>query len=267
VATVDPFYKDEYTLGVDWAFHRDWVAQGKLVYWEQADMYQILNQLDDTGSAVTVVGNNPLSKIERSALHLGIQRRFKNGWRIAANYTYSKTEGNCLVQAHGIGCRDQFGEYLDVVDPDSGEPLSTLNRWGSLRTDLPHIFKVRGSYRLPLGRGHSLNLGGLFFVQDGAAWESITQPNIPGVGTITVYQEPAGSQRNPTQKQLNLNMEWDFPIVGRLEGTLRLEVVNATNQQVLNGTPNSLRLRGTLPNSNRQYQMPRFFRVLLGLTF
>jgi hypothetical protein len=267
VQQVDPHSKDEFTLGVDWSFHPDWAFKAKYLYWEQKDHATLYNQLDAQGTIVKVAEQNPYSESQRDALHLTVQRRFKDNWMVAAAYTWSKTEGNCQEQFGGdVGCAET-GEYIDVVNPDTGVPWSLENKDGPLPTDRPHVFKLRGMYRLPLGRGHSLNLGGFFFLNSGQPWNRIEVISIlGGRDTLAHFVEPRGSQRTPDIKQLSLNLEWQFPIAKRLEAGLKVDVINVTDEQELVGTQ-GLSLTGEPTLVSLNYQKPRYIRLMARLTF
>jgi hypothetical protein len=268
VPVIDTNYKDEITLGLDWAFHRNWAFTVKGVYWENNDTPTIYNQQDATGAIVRVVEKNPWATAERSSFHLTLNRRFRNNWMMGASYTYSSTEGTCWIDNLATsGCVPQPGELIDVVDPVTGVPLSLQNYDGPLPTDRPNVFKLRGMYLWQLGKGHSLNLGGFFSLQDGTPWAlTAVVPVLEGAGTVTVYQEPRGSNRTPRQKELNLNAEWQFPIYKGLVGALRLEAVNATNEQVLIGTV-GLETSGRPTPTSVNYQRPRFYRIMARITF
>jgi hypothetical protein len=197
-----------------------------------------------------------------------VNRRFKNNWMVGAGYTYSSTEGTCyLPSVAPFGCAPQVGALIDVVDPVTGEPLSLINYDGNLFTDRPNVFKLRGMYLLPLGKGHSLNIGGYFSLMDGTAWTRTEEVDVlDGQATIDTYLEPRGSNRNPRQKELNLNLEYQFPIFKTLEGAVRVEAVNATNEQALIGTV-GLETSGNPTPTSANYQRPRYWRIMARLTF
>jgi hypothetical protein len=272
---VDPHNKDEFTLGVDWAFDPRWALKAKYVYWEQKDNPSLYSQVNAQGEVITVAEQNPLGESQRNAIHLQVQRRFQNNWMFDASYTWSKTEGTCMETDGGTwGCGagslfrgNGVGEYIDQLNPDSGVPWSVENRDGYLPTDRTHMFKVRGLYLLPLGRGHSLNLGAFFFIQSGQPWARIKEePVLGGRDNVAHFTEPRGNQRNPDMKQLSLNFEWQFPIVKQLNGAIRLDVINATNEQELVGTA-GLPETGEPTLITQNYQKPRYFRLMARLTF
>jgi hypothetical protein len=268
VTPVDPYYKDEYTLGLDWSFHPDWVLKTKLLYWQMKDFHTNYLQYTEDGTAVRYAQqNDPDFESTREAIHLSVQRRFRDGWTVSAAYVYSNTE---ISTEQGTACDEQDGELLDIVDQATGIPLSRLNREGKLTTDHTHQFKLRGSYQLQLGHGHSLNLGASFWTNSGEPWTRgvLEQYQLPGGIREQVwrFQQPRGSYRIPTQKQLNLNLDWNFPLVKQVAGQLRVEVSNATNEQELVGTLGLMQTGVPQPTS-LNYQRPRYYRLMASLTF
>jgi outer membrane receptor protein involved in Fe transport len=267
VQQVDPHFKDEFTLGVDWSFHPDWAFKAKYVYWEQKDHASLYNQVDDGGNIIRVAEQNPYSESQRNALHLSVQRRFRDNWMVAAAYTWSETEGNCQESDDAsTGC-EGTGQYIDVVNPETGVPWSLENQDGPLATDRTHVVKLRGLYRLPVGKGHSLNLGAFFIFHSGEPWTRTEEIAIlDGRDTLIRAVEPRGSHRNPDMKQLSLNLEWQFAIVNQLNAGIRLDVINVTNEQELIGTQ-GLPETGVPALISLNYQKPRYFRLMVRLTF
>jgi hypothetical protein len=270
ISQVDPYSKDEFTLGLDWSFHPDWVFKTKLLYWTMNDFHTNYLQVTADGTSTHRVQiNDPDFEADRQAIHLVLQRRFKNGWSVAASYVYSETEVNCQIVGVGDDCARQTGELEALVDPETGIPWSRLNRDGEPVQDHPHVFKVRGSYLFNLGAGHTLNLGGFFWMSSGTPHELRTNTpfNLPGGGreNIWVFAEPRGSSRTPTQKQLNMTVGWDFPLFGQLNGNLRIEASNVTNEEVLIGIIGLD--RGTPMPTSLNYQRPRNYRLMAGLQF
>ena len=175
---------------------------------------------------------------------------------------------------------ERFSNYRYVVlptrEPDhpkryiqelitSGEMAGMLP--GGLSPDRTHVFKLRGLYRVPLGRGHSLNLGAFLFIHSGEPWTRTEEIEIlDGADTVIHFTEPRGSHRNPDLKQLSLNVEWQFPIVNDLNGAIKLDVINATDEQELVGTQ-GLPETGEPALNSQNYQRPRYFRLMARVTF
>ncbi len=265
IVQVDPAYKDEISLGFKWGFHPDWAFETRYVYWKQDDIPQIELQLNDTMTGVNNFVGDLGAEQERNAVHLILKRRFRDNWMVAGSYTWSKTEGNCQA-TNTLACANNYGELLDLVDPVSGEPYSTHNRWGLINQDRKHVFKVRGMYAADLGGGHSLDVSGLFFFHSGVPWQRVETLEISGLN-ITHFLEPRGSRRIEDQYQLNTSIFWNFPLWQGLEGKIGLEVLNLTDEQAQTGSDDRQALTGEPALSTLIIQRPRAFRLLAAITF
>jgi hypothetical protein len=264
VDRIDTYFKDEVTLGAQWQFHPDWAIKATAAYGRAEDFPQILRQMDPVDGLYQVAENTPGLKQDRSALELSVNRRFKDGWTFGANYTLSKTEANCCGQA--------YGELIDWTLED-GTPVSHWNQWGRDAWDRPHLVKVRGAKRFDLGRGHSILIGGLAYYTSGQVWTPVETwvipPELDPLGqrpTRTVYLEPRGSRRVGGRAQLDMNLEWRFPIAGSFTGYLRTEVLNVTDEQVLIGVA-GLPATGEPLRTTMNYQYPRGVRAFVGFSF
>jgi hypothetical protein len=93
------------------------------------------------------------------------------------------------------------------------------NRYGNLRGDRRHQFKVYGFYNFDWNGG-----AGLFAVyQSGQPWEAWS-------GT-SVYAEGAGSRTTDDHYQVDLNYTQNFPFADRYNLQLSLDVFNVTDNQ------------------------------------
>jgi hypothetical protein len=189
----------------------------------------------------------------------------------AASYTRSKMMDNCSYS--GTSCGSSYDELRIWTMPD-GTPVSHYNEWGRAYPDRPDILKVRGAYRLRLGKGHSLNFGGLFYLNSGRPWnliqETLTIPPeldpLEQTPSHTIYEAPRGQFRLDDRKQLDLNVEWQFPLPGRFNGYVRSEILNVTDEQVLiavAGLPSG----GEPTPTTENYQYPRIVRLMAGFAF
>jgi hypothetical protein len=283
--TLEPSYKDEFTLGAEWAFHPNWAFKTIGLYKETRDPYgmnvygasriylQVVD-IDGVPTVASVVENIPDGKLERTSLTFVLRRRFRDNWSMTAAYTWSETKANCYTVFHA-SCTHSYGDMRAITN-DDGVPLSTVNRYGYPSNHLPHVVKIRGNYLFRLGKGHSVNVGGFAQYQSGSRWQLIanrTEP-VPGVEpefthTVVEYLEPAGNRSLGDIYQIDLNASWRFPIARSLSGSLRIEILNATNQQeqvfiagagMLAGDP----LAGL---HSGLFQQPRAYRALVMLSF
>jgi hypothetical protein len=264
VGMSDTYFKDEATFGAQWQLHPDWAIEARAVYRRVTDFPQILRQMDPVDGLYEVVENTPGVEEKRRALELSVHRRFRDGWTFGANYTLSRTEANCCGQA--------YGELISWTLED-GTPVSHWNQWGRADGDRPHLVKVRGAKRFGLGRGHSILIGGLAYHTSGQVWAPVETWVIPAeldpLGqrpTRVVLLEPRGSRRIGGRTQLDMNLEWRFPIAGTVSGYLRTEVLNVTDEQVLIGVA-GLPTTGEPSPTTWNYQYPREVRAYVGFSF
>jgi hypothetical protein len=163
-----------------------------------------------------------------------------------------------------------MGALRDAVDPMTGTPYSLINRDGKMLNHIPHIFKVRGNYLFDVGKGHSINLGGNARYTSGRRWNTATfnLSAVPGQ-IIYVFTEEMGARSLDNFFAVDLNASWQFPIAGGLEGSLRLEIANATNEQVQRDVAVPAIITGIteLGLTTQEVQNPRSYRAMASIRF
>lgn len=151
------------------------------------------------------------------------------------------TDGNQIVRPNPVDCEALLAPYL-------GQPVSTINRYGTVHENNEVVWNSFGWKTWNLGNtGHSLTLGGSFSWRSGKPWQPQTgaflggcnstfegcDPTqaIAGRGTA-LYLEPRGS-RGPLNPIWNLNLTgiWGFRIWGDVQGSVRMDATNVTNNQ------------------------------------
>ncbi len=174
-----------------------------------------------------------------------------------------------------MNCTTELAQFL-------GTPVSTINRDGrdglgggtgagdgfyGSGVDRPYIWKTFGFKQWDLGR-HTLNFGGLFTWQDGAAWgrgEQVEADSADNpIGSVFIPLEKNGVRRLDAFYDLNLTLAWGFPIAGdRVKGNLRIEGTNVTNEQDTINT----NLYGEVLPVRREFQRPSTYRAMFGVSF
>jgi hypothetical protein len=82
--------------------------------------------------------------------------------------------------------------------------------------------------------------------------------------TTTRYLEPRDANELADVYALNVTGAWEFPIAGRVAGSLRAEVANVTDEQ----EQIAVNLATGVPIPVRQsYQKPREMRFVAGIRF
>jgi hypothetical protein len=268
---IDPYYKDEATAGVEWQFNPRWAFKARAIYWTLDDLFWSTQQIEPDGRIINTVQNFDEGERDYQALQLEMNRSFGQGWVLRSNYTLSRAEGNVFGNNPNTLDDDDFLEALRAVNPATGIPFTAEFRDGRSPQDREHIVNVAGAKNWSLG-SHTLSLGGLAWFRSGESFgrrpaltvNNTIVPNIQGTIQTTRFIEPRDAQQLPDTMTLNLNLGWTFPLVKALEGTLRAEVANVTDEQeviVVNAAT------GLPVNTRGTFQNPREVRFVAGLRF
>jgi hypothetical protein len=219
-------------------------------------------------------------------------------WGVGGNYTFAKTQGNYEGEAAfqpAIG--SQIGDWVE------SRPESAAVPYGPLDVDIPHRLRAWGTYRWNFDRAGQFVLGSVFAYQSGRIWNkvaSVPLNNYPAyvsdTGTYTHFFEGRGSDRFDGWWRLDLSGRYQFPIWKRLQGWIKVNVLNFTNESAVVSFDTSASFAttpgGTLiwqPNGNcgpgkdpwpstscsqfgqirneLDYQQPRTYLLTIGLTF
>jgi hypothetical protein len=203
-------------------------------------------------------------------------------WGIGGNYTYSQTQGNYEGEGRNqpaIGTA--IGTYVASRPTEAAVPFGTLN------SDIPHRLRFWGNYRWNFDRAGQFVLGAIYTYQSGFVWSqsanvsySDTPEYINDQGTYTHYYFGRGNQRFQGFWAADLSARYQFPIWKRLQGWVKVDMINFTNEGTLTSfnTSGSTDNSGGVPQwapggafgrieSELDYQTPRQYLLTLGLTF
>jgi hypothetical protein len=234
---------------------------------------------------------------EYQGLQLQMNRRYRNGWSWYNNVTFADSEANTQGDSFFNNTNDEYGRNLDTfVTPalvascetnnaassvqancndllnHLGEPVSTLYNGGPLAVDRDFIFKSYGFKSFPLGK-HAINVGGFFNWVAGQVWSlqgSVVPPStgsatgsIENFDAITVLFEQENRRRLDDYWWVNTSVAWLFPLGGNVNGQLRVESTNVTNEQDLISVGGT----GFPRNSRREFQRPTQHRFIFNVSF
>ncbi len=268
---IDPYYKDEYTAGIEWQFAERWAFKARAIYWKLDDLFSSNQQILADGTIVVVVDNIPEAERDYQAVQLELNRQFRDNWVLRMNYTNGKVEGNLFGNAQTTLDNDDFLEARRAINPASGEPFTAEFRDGRGLQDVEHIFNAAATKMWDVGK-HTFQVGGLFWFRSGTPWglrpsftvTTAQVPNIRGTLNTTRYTEPRDANDLPDTMNLNVTGSWRFPLGSRLAGNLRVEVANLTDEQ----EPIDINLAtGRFVDIRASYQEPREVRAIVGLSF
>jgi hypothetical protein len=170
--------------------------------------------------------------------------------------------------------------------------------------DVKDLVKLFGDYRLPLNSSrHSLGIGAGFQWQTGNPWtpsntniSAVVGPGADGIqdnplGTratdpgfiagldqldpvVTEFFEPRGSQREPDQWELDLQLNYKFNLSKRAIFEARFTVDNVTDEQevldvftTFNPAPGANNDRVGFPVGYNQLQLPRTYAFNMAVTW
>jgi hypothetical protein len=268
---IDPYHKDEVTAGVEWQVSPSWAFKARGMYWKLDDLFWATDQITPAGVIVHTVQNFPEGERDYNGLQLEMNRSFRDGWVLRSNYTLSRAEGNVFGNNLNTVDDDDFLEARRAINPATGQPYTADFRDGRSPLDREHILNVAGAKNWEVGR-HTFTLGGLAWYRSGERWGNRPQftvnttvvPNIQGTIQTTRYIEPRDLRSLPDTMMLNLNGGWTFPLWKSLEGTLRAEVANVTDEQEEIAVNLAT---GQVIQARASFQNPREVRLVAGLKF
>ncbi len=232
---LQPTYNDEALVGYATQVSNEWTIDSFFM-WRNAHNFieDVPSVLPDTGpyaaanlpctrfpSCQPIEGYAQVGKRTYKSFSVEASKRLANKWSANISYTWSRFVGNFDLDYSGGAVFNTSSFIQDGPGTFVGDP----NRYGPLRQDRPHVFKVFATW-LPIDR---LTLGGYFRVQSGTPWATRGQ-DAEG-GSALNYLEPAGSHRNPTWANMDLLTSYAIPIRGRASVSLEARVLNLFGNQ------------------------------------
>lgn len=265
-SSVEPYYKDEISVGFDWQFSNNWVFKSRVTSWEMENMFHSTLQFDEQGAVVRDLRNWPQNRRQYEGILLQLNRAFRNDWSLRMNYARDWNEGNNESRNDNDDHLEGFGGIevsTGILNPTSGP-----NWFGPISYQRDYLVNVIGMKVWRFGR-HDLMTSLSAHLADGEPWglQPATQVRHPVSGqtiTTTTLRETRGTNKLDDFFTLNLNATYQFPIRGGVQGIIGGEVANVTNEQALvlintrNGRPQT---------SLSTYQLTREFRLKVGVRF
>ncbi|HEX7019848.1 MAG TPA: carboxypeptidase regulatory-like domain-containing protein [Gemmatimonadaceae bacterium] len=152
---------------------------------------------------------------------------------VRGSYTWSRYYGN-FDQDNSAGSSDDNDSNIFIgssnIADGAGRQLWNFKE-GRLHSDRPHAFKLYGAYTLDW---HA-TAGAFITAQSGKAWETHSYEPYKALTTSTSdtnrYAEQAGSRREPSHFQIDLNYAQQVPIMGRVRGVLTAYLFNIFDKQ------------------------------------
>ena len=263
---VDPFYKDEISVGFDWQFAPNWVFTSRVTAWEMDDMFHASLQYDEQGAVVRDLRNWPQNQRDYEGILFQVNRAFRNNWSLQMNFSRDWNDGNM----ESFNDNDPHLTGLGGVEVGTGivNPTSGPLWYGPGQYQRDHIVNVVGMKRWVFGK-HDVMTSAAVHAAAGEPWglQPSTRVAHPVSGqTINTFtfREQRGTQQLEDFWTLNLNATYQFPIRGAVQGIIGGEVANVTDEQAL------VRINtrtGNPQTSLETFQLTREYRLKLGVRF
>jgi hypothetical protein len=227
---VEPIYNDEFLVGYATPIGGQYSADLFFMYRKTNNFIEdVPTVLPDTGPYAAA--NLPCARFascqvadaKRSykAVTFEVTRRLANSWSGNISYTWSRFEGNFDLD---YSASDAVFNTSSFIQDGPGTNVEEPNRFGPLRQDRPHVFKLFGTY-VPMD---ALTLSGYLRVQSGTPWNSRGRD---WEGAVLNYLEPAGSHRNPTWTNFDLLAAYRLRFAERASVTLEGRLLNVFGNQ------------------------------------
>lgn len=221
--------------------------------WIQRDWHDLWDDLleEEGDQLVATVENLPAARRSYRGLHLLVQKRFTQRWRLLGSYSWSETEGN-LFQQTGLAT---FADFSDRTN------LNLVNRYGPAPYDSTYQLKTHASYRQPLGWA-DLIVGTVLHFADGTPFQRQQEEDLG-----TRFLTARGSSELDDVFQWDLSLALAVPLFRETDLWLKLEAFNLTDEQTRIGVDTDIDFDFGEPRSLADLQQPRRFRLTVGFSF
>ena len=213
---IDPTYTDEWLVGYATPLMTNWGLEFFYTNRESKDF------IEDIPTSLPATGPFRAAQLENAerkyrAFTVELSRRLMNHWSLTTSYAWSRLEGNFDLDYAGSAV---FNTSSAIQD-GPGEFVEDRFRYGPLREDRPHVFKLFATWEPPMLR--NLTLGGYLRAQSGTPWaaKGLTWDN-----AVRCFLEPAGSHRNDAWTNVDLLSAYRIRINGRAGVKIEARVLN-----------------------------------------
>jgi len=215
------------------------------------DRYVITNPRQGQYPIVTFTPYRKYNGIE-----IQLNKRFSNGWQLLASYVFSKTRGTFDTDFNKI--------FPNNLAPIFSNPNFQTHLEGRPTHDIPHQVKIQGTIVLPF----NINLSGFYSFYSGTTYSDYVRVPLPAPegGSKDIMPAAMGSNRYPSQHNLDLQVEKIFKISGELRLSVLASAFNIFNAATVTGANSILNISEPYGNVTSLVN-PRVFRAGLRLYF
>ena len=186
---------------------------------------------DADGNTPEII-NQPLFSQDYKALVVQASKRMSNRWMMLASVTVSKSTG---LNA-GSGSRDPYSNQQSNSGTFGLDPNDFVNAGGVLIGDRPVMFKLQGSYELPLDITASIDwqvLSGkpIYTAVRTPTYEEDGVTPFLGQGRRYIFDIPPTTEllRAPTDNIFDLRFERRFQFNKRYAASVAIDIFNVFN--------------------------------------
>ena len=178
-----------------------------------------------SGSILTLM-NIPEYKQKYRGLIIGLQKRLSHNWQMSTSFVWSK--------ANGVSGLDQLtqrsGQRSGIENPNQ----LINNNWDSLlQSDRTYMFKLQGTYFLPLGFSASAN----FIAQTGKPIARLITVRGMEQGSFSVMGDPRGANfRLDPYYMLDFRLDKRFNLPRGGAINISADFFNLLNSDAMTGT-------------------------------
>ena len=207
VAGIEPYYKEEVSVGFDWQFADNWIFTSRAVVHESDDIFHASLQFDAEGQVFRDLRNWPNNVREYEGLSFQVNRAFRNNWSLQSNLSISNTDGTIQSSSDN----DNHNEGFGGIEVGTGILNTTSSPFwdGPLTWDREIMVNIVGIKRWVFGN-HDLMTSAFLKYTAGEPWAlhpstRVAHPVSGQTISTTTFREPRGSQQLEDFWMLNLN--------------------------------------------------------------
>ena len=215
---------------------------------------QVWNQTTDPSDDFLTLINHPDYKQKYQGLFITLNKRLSNNWQMSSSFVYSK--------AKGVSSTGQLtqGNFSGLRDPN--DLVNNSGYDGLLQSDRTYMFKLQGTYFLPL----DFSVSASYTAMSGKPIaRTISIVDFLDQGAADVLAEPRGSNYSlDSWNLLDLRVEKVFRYKERLRLRIAADIFNLFNEDTMIET---LTTRGMSEDFMQPARIIPPRRIQLGIRF
>jgi hypothetical protein len=210
--------------------------------------YDYPTSLGGVAFQLPTLQNDPLEDQSYKSFEVAASKRLSKGWQFLASYSATRRHEPIIANTGG------GNTPLFVTDDPNARINAADETW-------ERTAKLSGSYELP----YKVMLSTNFLHQTGMPWgRTVLVTGGPSTPTLVVRVEPIGTRKLPDLNLLDLRVEKSIRFPNRQNLSLRANIYNATNSNIVTGLTMQSGAKFSLPSAILQ---PRIVELTASYTF